>query len=356
MFSALLSILFFLVPSLLASPLNLVPRQSPLPIPDQSPYFSDYNGTAVPYPGNHKAPIPPTASGPPGADDVLFQNLIQAEWAIFSFYQQGVEMFNASAFVDAGYPADTYQRIVEIRDNEAGHGVIFQNAISNTSIKPGLCDYDFGPTIQTPTGYLAGHTILEISSMAFLTGLAVQAQIDTNKAALLAIAETESRHQAWGLIEIWQQDPFAGPVDTVYPYANQILTTTGAFIVPGSCPAANPPFPNPNQNLPTLTYVQNSTTLLPGSPVTFEFSDPKNQPKFQNGTTYYAVFFHGLTPLTESFDSTTYKSVIPAAFEAKGLILAVIADTPGAPTADSIVAGPMFIYEQPIFINGGGSG
>jgi len=134
---------------------------------------------------------------------------------------------------------------------------------------PSPCKYQFG--ITSPVAYLAAHTCVEISSMAFLTGLILQAQLNSSKAALVAIAEVESRHEAWGLIDIWQQSPFAGTVDTVFPYANEILDTTKVFVVPGSCPPGNPDYPVPSQNLPSLSYKEKSTTLLPGSPVTFVF-------------------------------------------------------------------------------------
>ena len=321
------------------------------PIVSESPYYSNYNGTTPPFPGNYTQPVFPTAKGPPGPDDLLFQNLAGAEWAIYNFYQFGVDTFNESAFVEAGYPNTTYQRIIEIRDNEAGHARLFEESISSTSTKPAQCKYKFG--ITTPVAFLAAHTIVEISSMAFLTGLILQAKLDSSKAALVAVAETESRHEAWGLIDIWQQSPFGGPVDTAFPYANEILDTTKVFIIPGSCPAGNPTYPVPSQNLPSLSYAQNSTTLLPGSPITFAFSNPAKQPKFEDGKTYYAVYFHGLLNITEPFDTKTYASKVPPEFEAKGLFLAVIADAPGAPTIDSVVAGPLVIVEQPVEINSG---
>ena len=321
------------------------------PIPGESSYYTNYNGTSAPFPGNYSQPVLPTKKGPPGPDDLLFQNLLQAEWAIFAFYQYGVETFSKEIFEKAGYPPQTYQRIIEIRDNEAGHARIFGEAISATSIKPALCKYQFG--ITSPVAYLAAHTIVEISSMAFLTGLILQAKLDSSKAALVAIAETESRHEAWGLIDIWKQSPFAGPVDTAFPYANEILSTTKVFVIPGSCPKGNPDYPLPDQNLPSITYLDNSTTLAPGSPVTLVFPDPKNQPKFKPGKEYYMVFFHGLLNITEPFDPKTHKTMIPKEFEAKGLFLGVLSDTPGAPSIDTVKAGPWIVTEQPVQINSG---
>ena len=163
------------------------------PVPGESPLYSDYSKKSPPFPADITAPVPPTATGPVGDDDVLFQNLLSAEWAIFSFYQQGVEAFNESSFTDLGFPSTTYERIVEIRDNEAGHLRIFQDSISSTSIKPGACKYNFGWT--NAMEFLALQNIIEVSSMAFLTGLAQQAKAKSTTGALVAIGETETRHE-----------------------------------------------------------------------------------------------------------------------------------------------------------------
>ncbi|KAK9768608.1 hypothetical protein K7432_000595 [Basidiobolus ranarum] len=313
------------------------------PIPGESSSYNSYNGRAPPFPGNHTAPILSTSQGNPGPDDLLFQNLLSAEWAIFSFYQQGVEVFTAANFTE--WPNTTYSRIQEIRNNEAGHLRIFQNQISSNSVKPGACKYNYGFT--SAASFLALSTIIEISSMAFLTGLILQAQTNTTKAVLVAIAETESRHETWGLIDIWKADPFGGPSDTVFPYANQVLDVTNEFIVPGSCPKENPTYPEPSQHLPQLSYVSNSTLLAPELPITFSYRNPSLVPNFQEGKDYYAVFFHGLLNISMPFDTKTNSSMIPKDFENKGVILAVISDVSGAPTEASVLAGPLIILLQP---------
>lgn len=152
--------------------------------------------------------------------------------------------------------------------------------------------------------------------MAFLTGLIVQAKLHSSKATLLAIAETESRHEAWGLIDIWNESPFAGPVDTVFSCANEIFDTIKVFIVPASCPEGNPDYPEPSQSLPIVSYVSDSTSLTPGAPVTLAFADPHNQSTFESGAGCYAVFFHGLLNITKPFDTKANTTIIPAEFEA----------------------------------------
>jgi hypothetical protein len=314
------------------------------PVPGESSYYSTYRGKEDAYPANAmKDAILPTTEGAAGPDDLLFQNLLSAEWAIYSFYQQGVEIFNTTAFIDAGFPNNTYDRIAEIRDNEAGHLAIFQAQISSNSVKPGACKYEYGFT--DTTSYLAIQSLLEISSMAFLTGLVLQAELNVTKAALLAISETESRHNTWSLIDIWKADPFAGPSDTIFPYANEILDLTNMFIIPGSCPSNNPPYPYPSQHLPELSIVSNSTTGLPGSNITFKFE--AQQPVFEDGKEYFSVAFHGLSNHSTPFDTKKNTTTIPEDIEpGKGMIMFVIADQEGAPTLESIVAGPAIRLNQ----------
>ena len=163
------------------------------PIPGESSLYSDDISKSRPFPADVTAAILPTTSGPAGEDDILFQNLLSAEWAVFSFYQQGVETFNQSSFTDLGLPSTTYQRITEIRDNEAGHLRIFQDSISPASLKPGPCNYDY--MWNNAAEFLALQNIIEVSSMAFATALAQQAKANSTIGTLVAVGETESRHE-----------------------------------------------------------------------------------------------------------------------------------------------------------------
>ena len=188
-----------LATTLLASPIRRDASKSCLsdptcgPIPGESLLYSDYTQQVPPFPANLTAPIPSTAAGPVREDDVLFQNLLNAEWAVYSFYQQGVEAFDQTVFTDLGLPNTTYQRITEIRDNEAGHLRIFQDSISSASMKPGACKYEYGFT--NAMEFLSLQNIIEVSSMAFLTGLTQQAKALSTIGALVAVGETETRHE-----------------------------------------------------------------------------------------------------------------------------------------------------------------
>jgi hypothetical protein len=65
------------------------------------------------------------------------------------------------------------------------------------------------------------------------------------------------------------------------------------------------------------------------------------------GNAIMQCFNHGLEVISVPFDTVTNTTVIPSQFEEKGVILAVIANEEGAPTEDSVLAGPLFLLQQP---------
>jgi len=185
--------------------------------------------------------------------------------------------------------------------------------------------------------------------MSFLTGLILQAKLDASKGALAAVGFTETRHEVWGLIDIFHENPFAGPSDTTFPYANQILDLLmSQFIVPGSCPKENPPFPFPSQALPLITAGNDTMGFAPGDELILEFD---KDPDFEIGKDYWAVYCHGLFNISVSFDTRTNVSRVPEEFEARGVIIVMIADEIGAPTAESVLAGPLILFQQPASLN-----
>ena len=93
-----------------------------------------------------------------------------------------------------------------------------------------------------------------------------------------------------------------------------------------------------------MSFDNSTTSGRPGSNITFEFG---TDPAYEQGRDYYAVYFHGVNNTTVPFDGRTNVSTIPSQFDDKGIIIAVIADEPGAPTLESVVAGPLFLLEQP---------
>ncbi|KAH8803511.1 hypothetical protein F5884DRAFT_739941 [Xylogone sp. PMI_703] len=340
-FIELLFAFLAITPSSLGAP---PPVPGKYPVPGQSPIYSIDQNVNPPFPGNLTGVIAAATGGVPDPDDNLFQNLLSAEWIIYSFYQQAVEIFKPETFTNAGFPNTTWESIAAIRDNEAGHLQLFYENISPHSAKPGPCKYDYGLNSSNPEDFLAKQVLIEIASMAFLTGLTQQAKTNATKGALTAVAATETRHEVWALLDIWGTSPFGGPVDTSFPYANQILQTTTGFIVPGSCPKGNPPYPNPSQDIPGMSVAENVTSIKPGSKVQWSFNKETN---FHKHSKYWAVFFHAAYNISVPFDAQTMTARIPEEIEPRGLVLVVIATKEGAVTEDSVVAGPATVLYQP---------
>lgn len=89
----------------------------------------------------------------------------------------------------------------------------------------------------------------------------------------------------------------------------------------------------------------------PGEVVEFTFPAPVKelQPKFEPGREYWAVFFHGLNNISCRYDVETSTARVPGEFDKeKGIILGVVAEEKGAPTRESVVAGPVFLLQQPV--------
>lgn len=77
---------------------------------------------------------------------------------------------------------------------------------------------------------------------------------------------------------------------------------------------------------------------------------PFRRPKWHEldgGKDYYAVFFHGLLNVSMPLHIENMSTTIPPQLEPKGIYSVVIADEEGAPTKDSVVAGPLILLEEP---------
>ncbi|KAK4497013.1 hypothetical protein PRZ48_011462 [Zasmidium cellare] len=298
-----------LLTTTLAHHASSYPHQEP--IPGQYEPYNTHHGPDPPYPGTRKTPILPTSNEPPAPDDALFQSLAAAEWTILDFYNSALRRFKPEDFVQLGFPNNTYERLEEIRNNEAGHVQITLSMISDASTKPAPCAYSFNTT--TPLSFLLRQTLIEASGPAFLPGLTSQAKDPRSQGVLTSLSQIEVRHGTWSALELFGADPFTGPADTLYPYPMQILSQVAQYIVPGSCPKDNPPFPNPAPRAALMTV--NPPFPQAGDEIEFVFPVPQQQPKFMPGKEYFVVYFHALGNISTKYDVRSGKSQIPGEFD-----------------------------------------
>jgi hypothetical protein len=93
-----------------------------------------------------------------------------------------------------------------------------------------------------------------------------------------------------------------------------------------------------------MSNIGNATVAQPGSTISLSFPEKDNQPKFGDGHQYYLVAFHGVVNTSAPFDVKSGTAVVPKDIEPhKGIVILVIADCPGAPTLESVIAGPLIL-------------
>lgn len=87
--------------------------------------------------------------------------------------------------------------------------------------------------------------------------------------------------------------------------------------------------------------------MQPGANITLSVSGGEKPLRFEEGREYYAVFFHGLLNVSVPLDTRTMRVQVPAVLEPKGIFEVVLATEKGAPTDESVVAGPLVLLEDP---------
>ena len=119
-----------------------------------------------------------------------------------------------SSFTDLGFsPNHTYDRIQEeIRDSENGSPApSFKTRSLQTANKPGPCQYTFGSGADPLT--FPGHTDSHRSGFhGFSHRLGTRSPFKyLERCAHRPTSQTDSRHEVWALVDIWNTSPFAGP-------------------------------------------------------------------------------------------------------------------------------------------------
>jgi hypothetical protein len=124
--------------------------------------------------------------------DLALKFPLLADTILTRMTEQGVSRFTAEDWTKAGYLNTTFERIRQVRDNEAGHLRIFQVQISSNSIKPGACKYQY--PYDDPLSWIALQTLIETASMAFITGLGTYSLIHCWRPSLTSCLQSCRRN------------------------------------------------------------------------------------------------------------------------------------------------------------------
>lgn len=145
-----------------------------------------------------------------------------------TFYREAVEMFDAAAFVAAGYQESVRENIAAIADHEKQHVDALTAVITQLDGTPvEEATYDFGYTDLTT--FLATAAAIEAVGVAAYTG-AAQYLIDNDDllTAALTIHGVEARHAAY-LNVLTGASPYPDAVDAPQT-PEEVLATAGPFI------------------------------------------------------------------------------------------------------------------------------
>lgn len=340
--------MLFLLPTLLLIAIGVSALPPKLVKRDDDPI---YGNNATSYgPRNYGQSTFPSPSSPmkSSGDQLLFQNLLAAEWIVDSMYASGLEFFTPTDFIQAGYPNNTYNQLQSVYENENGHLKLFERAIDSNIIKPSRCNYSYGfEHIKNKTEavqvYMAIVSQVEIGSMAYLTGLAHQAEEVETLYTIMGTISAETRHLTFVNGQVLNVGDFVGPTDTTYPFPLQLLSLTKQFIVPNSCPAENPPYPSPDQNLPGLSLnAKQSNIQAKGGNLTL-IADLEN---FQSQDNFYAIYFQSVfnyTMPSKYIGNNTFQVEMPTLTSDKGNLIVALSNTSHVTKKEDILAGPLEI-------------
>ncbi|KZT25452.1 hypothetical protein NEOLEDRAFT_1114228 [Neolentinus lepideus HHB14362 ss-1] len=255
-------------------------------------------------------------------DISVLQYALTLEHIENAFYVSGLTKYDDQAFLDAGFPAWVRGRIQQIGDHEADHVAFLTTAIEASGANATqACSYSY-PYTDVASFVTMSASIENVGTAAYL-GSAHYLTSKTNLNAAGSILATEARQAAWIASAAlkgspWETD-FQTPLDPsgVYSIASQ-------FIVPGSCPATNPPlFVKP---FPAATVTP--ATPTPGSQITISL--PTGYPGPSNSTVpLYVAYYSGLN-IYSSEIAENGTTTIPD--ELVGIVFAAVVKEKPSPT------------------------
>ncbi|KAF9509167.1 hypothetical protein BS47DRAFT_1349549 [Hydnum rufescens UP504] len=220
-----------------------------------------------------------------GPTDIqILQYALTLEHLENSFYYGALDKFDEDTFTKAGLPAWARGRFQQIADHEATHVSALTSAIGAGATAP--CNYSFPYT--DPMSFAALSSVLEGVGVSAYLGAA---QFISNKAYLT------SRHQAWVASAIDKTQPWSLAFDTPLGLS-QVYSLAASFIT--GCPKTNPSLPV--KAFPQLTSAPPG--VVPGKRITYAWPNPSAN------TTYYAVYYSGLTIKTVQL-SPDYSATLP---------------------------------------------
>jgi hypothetical protein len=178
-----------------------------------------------------------------------------------AFYTEGLSKYDDKAFTDAGLPAGTYGRMVQLAQHEKDHVEFLTAALGDEATKP--CTYDF--PYKDPVSFMALSAIFEGVGAGAYTGAAHYLKNEGVITAAASILATEARQAAW-VSSTLKGSPWSESYET--PLTLSEAFNLGAPFIK-SCPSTNPVLPVKkfkSLTLDSTTPGQTTTVKVDGEP------------------------------------------------------------------------------------------
>ncbi|KLO13125.1 hypothetical protein SCHPADRAFT_828488 [Schizopora paradoxa] len=264
---------------------------------------------------------------PPTVTQVL-QFALTLEHLESTFYNQGLEQFDADAFEQAGFPDWVRGRFVQIAQHEATHVTTLENALGNNSFP--ACNYSF-PVTDPVSFATLGMTLEGVGASAYLGS----AGNLVSEPAVLQVAGSilpmEARHNGWISASVMKQAPWSSSFETALD-PNQVFTLASTFIT--SCPSTTPQLPF--TTFPSLTF---EGTPTPGQVSTLDFNVTSSSNSSTNGTLSVAF----LVGRNQTFVPLSANNSVTIPAELQGMVYAVVTNSDTNATDATTVAGPAIL-------------
>jgi len=199
---------------------------APSPTPTLVPVVATTTMSAAPMPTS-SCPDPSNYTN----DIAILNYALTLEHLEAAFYNQGMSMYTAQNFTDAGFANSSYDYFSIITSHENTHVTVLTSVIQSlngTAVPP--CNYSFG--IDSVSKFIAIARVLENTGVRAYDGAIANIQHAKLQTAGATIATIEARHASY-LNLLNNKVPFPSVFDTP-SNSKTIVSLAGGFIT--SCP------------------------------------------------------------------------------------------------------------------------
>ncbi|EJD00087.1 uncharacterized protein FOMMEDRAFT_92122 [Fomitiporia mediterranea MF3/22] len=255
-----------------------------------------------------------------GIDYIVLNFALTLEHLEVAFYQEGLALFNESAFESAGLPSFVCGQIIQISKNEQEHECVLTETVSNKLNATQSCTYSF--LLTDINSFVTLSTTFKGVSTTVYTSVA---NLLSDSAPHHSVIYRYTYSAAFVMSAIKKQNPWSTSFETPLDMRQAFSLATG-FIT--SCPSTNPSL-NASA-FPPLNVT--SSSYQSGGTITLSFDrNAASATQTDANAPLFLVLLTGLrklfAPLTSNADGT-WSAALPDGLE--GTVYALVSKTNGS--------------------------